>query len=1312
MLKVWRDKWKKKEEPETHSPQNSPSASDSRSDTLESASSFRAREATLGDPVDDDPTGDAISIILVYDGPNVAQENTLLYKLRAVDENESSFPRVFRASRDVLVQLGTSASDLVWRRALKDIEAAAPSWFEIEDGPSSDIASKSRIRDIVKDWDFTLPNLDPSSPRCNVTAKFLQLLSALMSCEPYGDSFRGIIFVQRRAVAYALTELIRTLNEMLPFIRPHALVGAGQTANATNQDDILRNFSAGTYNLLISTKSAEDLEIPKAHVVICFDLFDGPISRAYIESCARGPDAHIVFMIQRGDYEQRRLVDRTGIDTELQKWLATVRKRPCRPMLPPASLRLPSRSYSSDSEDDDEDGEFLLDPTTGGRIYPHGSADVFYNFASRSGRKASHDPLFVYSDSQEDLGRPPRYVCQINLSGTPVDGLQAYSSISVALCRRLACYAACSKLMDAGLLDHRSFLLPQLPSRALDERLLPPLSDKFPGARCYTKAIPQFWNHCGSGTSAPGILYPTVISALFGTASARYAPIVILTRKPLPRLPSFKLFFTGVPSPVSFTQAEPFEVDGNRFNELSGYTLRICRAIANKPFTCSAFEMQYLIAPLPADWSPPKDDIPLVNVVDSIPWDLVSLACQKWAVPLKFGSAAQVRKDVKDAVIQDRWTEFTRRFIVTRVRSDLTPNSKPKDTMRDAEYANLNLVEYCKVHRKGFEGLKDYKQSIIEVARIQAIPDLLNPSSRPNLESHGGTRHLIPELCNKCTIPASTFRTALLLPAVTRRIDDFLLVKELNAKLLSHAVSEQHLHAAMTPPSAGIEYDYERLEMLGDSFLKYLASIYVFCDDPMRGEGALHMARQRIISNKILLLCGTSLGLGPWIQARHFSSKGWLPPNFSVERLGQLDDPDTQMTVEGDTSQSTAASNLSIADSSLAGLSPNASTDSLAATYGAAAKTKSSQYQKPPKRKRREENQWLGDKAIADVVESIIGAAFVTGGPDIAFNVTKALNVPIPNVAQWSDFDIKCAAFADDINTTRMEPESISVVQDIIGYRLKRPGLLSEALIHRSKQDLVERLEFIGDAILEFMVVRHLFTRFPHLSPGGLTMLKGAMVSNAALATICLNSGLASHVRVSDFPDLAEATREYATTLEGMRSKEYELAQREGRNPGQYWSDIEPIKPLSDAVESIIGALYISEDCSPVGAEAFFDKIIKPFLDLHVTLKTLSHHPTKILYELVQSRGCQNLEIVKEEKETDVTCLVLVHDVVLATAEGLTSVSAARSAAFSAIDALEGDAEFLTKTCDCRTRTQVAKSPKELVQVLNGFGDSDKQELI
>jgi endoribonuclease Dicer len=73
-------------------------------------------------------------------------------------------------------------------------------------------------------------------------------------------------------------------------------------------------------------------------------------------------------------------------------------------------------------------------------------------------------------------------------------------------------------------------------------------------------------------------------------------------------------------------------------------------------------------------------------------------------------------------------------------------------------------------------------------------------------------------------------------------------------------------------------------------------------------------------------------------------------------------------------------------------------------------------------------------------------------------------------------------------------------------------------------------------------------------------------------------------------------------------------------------------------VESIVGAIYISDNFSLVGAEALFEKVLKPFYEQHVTLKTLSHHPTKILFELSQAQGCQQFEIIKEKIQDVARC--------------------------------------------------------------------------
>ena len=175
---------------------------------------------------------------------------------------------------------------------------------------------------------------------------------------------------------------------------------------------------------------------------------------------------------------------------------------------------------------------------------------------------------------------------------------------------------------------------------------------------------------------------------------------------------------------------------------------------------------------------------------------------------------------------------------------------------------------------------------------------------------------------------------------------------------------------------------------------------------------------------------------------------------------------------------------------------------------------------------------------------------------------------------------------------------------------------------------------------------------------------------------------------------------------------------------------------LSDIVESVIGAIFISDNFSLKGAQSFFDKILKPFYDKHITLRTLSHHPTKTLFEVLQAHGCQQFEVTREYEPTEefrkgMLCsgescsawkkhfaeylpLVIVHEVTLANAMGPTAAYAAKHAAIYALDAIEGDPEFITRTCDCRAKTQAKKAQKKaLKQMLVSLQEqSDDQEAV
>ena len=89
--------------------------------------------------------------------------------------------------------------------------------------------------------------------------------------------------MQKRTTAFVIVEVLRTIDDGLGFLRPHAVTGSKKSSDTLEvgsgtikpkryliliRQDVLEGFAKGTYNLLIATKSAEDLDIPKASIVI------------------------------------------------------------------------------------------------------------------------------------------------------------------------------------------------------------------------------------------------------------------------------------------------------------------------------------------------------------------------------------------------------------------------------------------------------------------------------------------------------------------------------------------------------------------------------------------------------------------------------------------------------------------------------------------------------------------------------------------------------------------------------------------------------------------------------------------------------------------------------------------------------------------------------------------------------------------------------------------------------------------------------------------------------------------------------------
>ncbi len=160
---------------------------------------------------------------------------------------------------------------------------------------------------------------------------------------------------------------------------------------------------------------------------------------------------------------------------------------------------------------------------------------------------------------------------------------------------------------------------------------------------------------------------------------------------------------------------------------------------------------------------------------------------------------------------------------------------------------------------------------------------------------------------------------------------------------------------------------------------------------------------------------------------------------------------------------------------------------------------------------------------------------------------------------------------------------SIDELAATIGYQFKTASLLEEALTHRSKGSANnERLEFLGDAILGFVVAEVLFARFPKESEGVLTRFRAALVKKETLAEMARGYRLGDYLR---------------------------LGPGELKSGGFRRDSI-----LADAMEAVIGAIYLDSDMAT--ARAF---VLRSLGDRFEHLR-VQKDPKTQLQEFLQAR--------------------------------------------------------------------------------------------
>ncbi|KAM0009554.1 putative ribonuclease III [Helianthus debilis subsp. tardiflorus] len=184
---------------------------------------------------------------------------------------------------------------------------------------------------------------------------------------------------------------------------------------------------------------------------------------------------------------------------------------------------------------------------------------------------------------------------------------------------------------------------------------------------------------------------------------------------------------------------------------------------------------------------------------------------------------------------------------------------------------------------------------------------------------------------------------------------------------------------------------------------------------------------------------------------------------------------------------------------------------------------------------------------------------------------------------------------------------SLKEVEKIIGYKFKNKDLLKEAFTHNSFKDKesqisYERLEYLGDSVLNLMFAKEHYFSYPKMNSGELTRLRAANVDTEALARVALKHGLHRFLKHDD-PSLKERVQEL---MEGI--KEY---------PMHSHGLINSPKILADIVEAVVGAVYVDTDLSM--DETW--EVVKNLLQPLTTPVNLSLNPVMKLNETCQKMG-------------------------------------------------------------------------------------------
>ncbi|EHA55558.1 dicer-like protein 2 [Pyricularia oryzae 70-15] len=346
----------------------------------------------------------------------------------------------------------------------------------------------------------------------------------------------------------------------------------------------------------------------------------------------------------------------------------------------------------------------------------------------------------------------------------------------------------------------------------------------------------------------------------------------------------------------------------------------------------------------------------------------------------------------------------------------------------------------------------------------------------------------------------------------------------------------------------------------------------------------------------------------------------------------------------------------------------------------------------------------MSSKTLADVTEALIGAAYIEGGMSKAL---RCISLMIPN-ERWRSLDESRAVLYQVALNDIPLPSTLGPLEELLGYSFNKKSLLIEAITHASYNipgsagSSLERLEFLGDSVLDFVVVARLFSvKDPApIEHYNMHLLRTAVVNGEFLGFLAMEwrtaatqrsvvvrtgQGTADELETVETPGLPlfgflrhNASGDWVRDQQLAEERHAEMApgirdalEHGQRYPWDLLARLRISKVHSDVLEAVIGAVWVDsgslEECEKlierVGILRYLDRALRDGVKILHPKEELGRvaQNNKVVYKVDKAKRAARAEVYEvsgelaEGEDVEFLCSVTVGDRCVARVGGAVS---------------------------------------------------------